>query len=332
MSAEVERKLRELSPRMQKLDELKAERDRQRVELSAAEELLKQLKWASYQAEHAYVQAEEMGAGLGGFFSRVFSDHKAKNEELLQVAQDARDTYEAAKDKLKPLREELGNLEREVAELEAARPEYEAALEARLRAAAGPANQQLLRLQEQVRVLAGLLGRCEQLGRQAQKLESMLLRCDRSNLFTIRAEFTPMQKELGVFILEASALPAEWSLPALPNEADVRMLDPVGCSSKIHFPDSTQDRMIELAAGVHGLNIHREAARMRAIVNAGHASDEAIRQEARYQSTLCGDWAKKVCAFADGLRRVKIKLQQQIEAIILPSAVSAPATELGPEP
>jgi predicted nucleic acid-binding Zn-ribbon protein len=319
MSAEVERKLRELAPRMQRLDELRAERDRQRLEVSAAEELLKQLKWASYQAEQAYVQMEEAGSGLGGMFSRMFTDHQARCDELLHAAQDAREAYEAARDKLKPLRDELTHLEQEVADLEAARPEYDALLEARARsmaAAGGPAQHHLAQLQEEARRIVCLLERSERLRKQAQKLESLMLRCDRSNLFTIRGEFTPFQKEFSVFILEAQAAPPEWRLPSLPDEADVRMLDPVGTNSKMHFPDNTEERVMELAVGMQAFSLNQEAARMRAVVNAGLASDEAIRQQARYQSALCADWGKKLGAFASGLRRLKTEAQQKLEAIL----------------
>lgn len=324
MSAEVERRLRELAPRLQRLGDLKAERERQRGELTAAEELLKQLKWTSYQTEQAFRREEESG---GGFFSGLFSSNKAKLDELFEAAAEARDAYQAAKDKLKPLKEEFAQLEREIDELEAARPEYEAALEAKMRAAAaasGASGSRLQELEEQSRSLVGLMERCEHLHRKAQKMESLLHRCERSNLFTIRAEFSAFQKEFSVFILESASMPKEWSLPPLPAEADVRMLDPVGVGSRIHAPDSTEERMIELASFGHGFNLHAEQKRMRAVINAGHASDEAVRQQGRFHAILVGEWANRLGRFAQALNRAKALNQQQLEALLLPAAAASP--------
>lgn len=326
MAVEVERRLRELAPRMAQLDQLRQERDRQRTEVGLAEELLKQLKWTCYQAQEAYDNAAAEGQGLGGFLSRVFSDAGHRREELLAAAEESRATYEAAKDKLKPLKAELANLEAEIAELEAARIEYDAALEARLRSAAAvPGQSHLAQYQEELTRVKGLLERGEQLAKAGSRVESALGRISSSNLFSTRAELVAFQRELCVFILEASSLPREWGLPALPLESDIRMMEPVGSQSRFEAPlDNTSERLADMALFGSGFDPASTRARMRAIANAAGASDDSVRTEGRHQAMQVGIWCRQVAGFLEGLKQVRGQLQLQIQALVTSPPEPAP--------
>ncbi|HMP01576.1 MAG TPA: hypothetical protein PKC45_03645 [Gemmatales bacterium] len=281
-----------------RLELLQAEFERQKQEVAQLEEMVKSLRWESYQTELAYRQVEEEGTGFLGFLSGLFGGTEAKRADMRQVAVEAREAYEAARDKMKPLKEELVTLEVQLEKLPAFKSER-ADLVARqaetLHQSGSPVAAALAAVEHNLELLGHLKEEVAKLIKLGQRAQRLLLTCDDGNLFATRHEVAQFQKPFADLIHRLHEFPAEWALPDLPAEGDVRLLDPVGTG--IQFQQPERSPLAAMPLGMES-NLIRQAEQS-ALRAALRAPAEAIKNQAKFQAITFGHWLTKLEALRD---------------------------------
>lgn len=326
-----------LATEIQRLEALRPELERQRLECGKLEEMVKALRWEAYRAEEAYRQIEQEGSGMFGFISGLFGNQDARRSELLQVAVEAREAYDAAKEKFRPLKKEFDDLEAQVKSLTDLKAEHAGLVKQRaaeLRNQSGSAAAALDLAEHELEQLASLKADVAELLKLGRKAELALLRCDEGNLFATRHEMSLFQKPFVKMLQSLHEFPAEWNLPPLPPEGDVRMLDPVGTGVDFRPPDLSDLNAMPLDMQGSLPMQQAKAAAMRAAMR---ATGEAVKNQAKFQAITVGHWLKRLEALQERLGALSEELERDQAAAVMgqrplrsvsvaPAATAVPAS------
>jgi hypothetical protein len=108
--------------------------------------------------------------------------------------------------------------------------------------------------------------------------------------------------------------PAEWNLPPLPPEAEVRMLDPVGTGIDFRPPDLSDLPVMPLELPGNSPIQDAKAGALRAAIR---ATGEAVKNQAKFQAITIGHWLKRLEAFQERLNTLAEEIECEHAAAVL---------------